>query len=105
MNLLRWISMIGVLAVMMPATLTGQDSQTANLAEARKVIQEGYIEWGKALVAIDKNTFEKMSAPDLYVQFKDRRLTRQQFSDKWVILFSEEVGQERWKGAPPLANW
>ena len=29
MSLLRWISMIGVLAVMMPATLTGQDSQTA----------------------------------------------------------------------------
>jgi hypothetical protein len=33
MNLLRWISMIGVLAVMMPATLTGQDSQTANQRE------------------------------------------------------------------------
>ncbi len=41
MNLLRWISMIGVLAVMVPATLTGQDSQTANPAEARKVIQDG----------------------------------------------------------------
>jgi hypothetical protein len=157
---------------MVPATLTGQDSQTANQAEARKVIEDGYIEWVKARVAIDKNTFEKMLAPDLYVQFKDRRLTRQQFidrilsyppsvtltgydasvltvepngddwvaiilekleverkgadgkgekeyaawvtrdgwrklsSDKWVILFSEEVGQERWKGAPPpLANW
>jgi hypothetical protein len=26
--------------------------------------------------------------------------------DKWVILFSEEVGQEHWKGTPPpLASW
>ena len=64
------------------ATLTGQDSQTANQAEARKVIQGGDIAWGKARVAIDKNTFEKMLAPDLYVQFKDRRLTRQQFIDR-----------------------
>ena len=36
---------------------------------------------GKARVALNKNTFEKMLAPDLYVQFKDRRLTRQQFID------------------------
>ena len=128
------------------------------------MIQDGNIEWGKARVAIDKNTFERMLAPDLCVQFSDRRLTRQQFidrissyppgvsltrfdasvltvepngddwvaiilerieyekdgpggktekeyaawvtrdgwgkvsSDKWVILFSEEVGQEHWKG-------
>lgn len=127
---------------------------------------------GKARVALDKNTFEKMLAPDLYVQFKDRRLTRQQFidlissfppgvtltrfdasvltvepngddwvaiilekleieregadgksekeyaawvtrdgwrkvsNDKWLILFSEEVGHEGWKGTPPpLTNW
>ena len=68
MHLLRWISMIGVLAVMVPATLAGQDSQTANQAEARKVIQDGYIEWGKARVAIDKNTHSKRCAP----QFIDR---------------------------------
>jgi len=34
--------MIRVLPVMVPATLTGQDSQTANQAEARKVIQDGH---------------------------------------------------------------
>jgi len=33
-----------------------------NQAKARKVIQDGCIEWGKARVAIDKNTFEKMLA-------------------------------------------
>jgi hypothetical protein len=60
MHLLRWISMIGVLAFMLPAALAGQDTQTANRAEARKVIRDGYIEWGKARVAIDKSTFEKM---------------------------------------------
>src|SRR3984885_4623776 len=27
-------------------------------------------------------------------------------SDKWLILFSEEVGHEQWKGTPPpLAKW
>jgi hypothetical protein len=27
-------------------------------------------------------------------------------SDKWLILFSEQVSQEHWKGTPPpLANW
>jgi hypothetical protein len=26
--------------------------------------------------------------------------------DRWVALFSEQLGQERWKGAPPpIANW
>jgi hypothetical protein len=26
--------------------------------------------------------------------------------DKWVALFSEQLGQERWKGSPPpIANW
>ena len=172
MHLFRWISTFAFLAVAMPVTLVGQSSQTVSRAEARKVIQDGNIEWGKARIAIDKNTFEKMLAPDLYVQLSDRRLTRQQFidrissyppgvtltrfdasvltvepngddwvalifekleierkgadgktekeyvvsitrdgwrkvrSDKWLILFSEQVSQEHWKGTPPpLANW
>jgi hypothetical protein len=172
MYLLRRISTFAFLAVTLPAVLVGQSSQTVSRAEARKAIQEGNIAWGKARVAIDKSVFEKMLAPDLYVQFSDRRLTRQQFinrissyppgitltrfdanvltvepsgddwvaiilekiefehkdsdgktekeyaawitrdgwrkvsSDKWLILFSEEVGHEQWKGsAPPLENW
>lgn len=172
MCLLRRTLTSAFLAVALPAALLAQSSQTVSGAEARKVIQDGNIEWGKARVAIDKNTFEKMLAPDSYVQFSDRRLTRQQFidrissyppgvsltrfdtsvltvepngddwvaiilekieyerkgpdgktekefaawvtrdgwrkvsSDKWVILFSEEVGQAHWKGTPPpLANW
>jgi|HubBroStandDraft_2_1064218.scaffolds.fasta_scaffold01087_12 hypothetical protein len=172
MRLLRCISTFALLAVTTPASLVGQSSQTVSRAEARKAIQDGNIAWGKARVAIDKSAFEKMLAPDLYVQLADRRLTRQQFidrissyppgitltrlnasvltvepngdnwvaiiqekiefdhtgsdgktekeyaawitrdgwrkvsSDKWLILFSEEVGQEHWKGTPPpLANW
>jgi hypothetical protein len=172
MCLLGRILTTAFLALTLPAALVGQSSQTVSRAEARKAIQDGNIEWGKARVAIDKDTFEKMLAPDLYVQLSDRRLTRQQFidlissyppgvsltrfdasvltvepngdgwvaiilerielerkgpdgktekeyaawvtrdgwrkvsSDKWVILFSEEVGHENWKRtAPPLANW
>jgi hypothetical protein len=168
----RWFSMFALFVVAIPVSLAGQSSQTLSLAEARKVIQDGNVEWGKARVALDKDTFEKMLAPDLYIQLPDRRLTRQQFidlissyppgvkltrfdahvltvapngddwvaiilekveyvhkdadgkmekvyiaevtrdgwrkvsSDKWLILFSEEVGHETWKGTPPpLANW
>jgi hypothetical protein len=32
-------------------------------------------------VALDKNTIERMLAPDLYVQTPDRKLTRQEFID------------------------
>jgi hypothetical protein len=175
MRLVRWISGFVILAVTMPVTLAGQDSQAANRAEARKVIQAGNVEWGKARVAHDKGVFDKMMAPapDFYVRFSDgRRMTRQEFfdrisifprdgtltrfdaavltvepngddwvalifekleierkgadgkteteyivsitrdgwrkvnSDKWLILFSEQVSQEHWKGTPPpLANW
>jgi hypothetical protein len=82
MHLHRWISTFAFLAVTMPVTIVGQSSQTVSRAEARKVIQDGNIEWGKARIAIDKNTFEKMLAPDLYIQLSDRRLTRQQFIDR-----------------------
>lgn len=174
MRVLAWISTFALLAAAMPAAVVGQGSQTVSRAEARKVIQDGNIAWGKARVALDKNTFEKMlaPAPDFYVQLSDRRLTRQEFidrisapppgvtltrfdasvltvepkgddwvaiifekleierkgadgktekeyivsmtrdgwrkvsSDKWLILFSEQVSQEHWKGTPPpLANW
>ena len=85
MHLLRKISMFALLAVAMPATLVGQSSQTVSRAEARKAIQAGYVEWAKARLAMDKNTIERMLAPDLYVQTPDRKLTRQEFID---ALFS-----------------
>src|SRR5216683_2018826 len=35
----------------------------------------------QARVVLDKNTIERMLAPDLYVQTPDRKLTRQEFID------------------------
>jgi len=49
--------------------------------EARKTIQEGNTEWGKARVAHDRATFEKMLAPDFYVQLPDKKVSRQEFMD------------------------
>ena len=117
---------------------------------------------------MDKNTIERMLAPDLYVQTPDQKLTRQEFIDtmpslritrydasvltveprgndwsvlisakvevetkdkdgktskiyvmgvardgwgklndnQWTLLWSEQLGQQRWKDeSPPTANW
>ena len=70
------------LMLALPMAVVSQDSQAVISADARKVIEAGYAEWGKARVALDKNTFEKMLAPDSYVQLSDRRLTRQEFIDR-----------------------
>ena len=83
MHLPRKISTFALLGLAMPTTtLVGQSSQTVSRAEATKAIEDGNITWGKARVAIDKNAFERMLEPDLYVQLSDRRLTRQQFIDR-----------------------
>jgi hypothetical protein len=144
-----------------------QSAPAVSSAEARKAIQAGYVEWDKARVAMDKNTIERMLAPDLYVQTPDRKLTRQEFIDaifsrpyaltrfdatvlkveprgndwaalvleklegeikdnsgktskihvmgvardgwgklndnQWTLLWSEQLGQQRWKGeSPPI---
>jgi len=57
------ISSFAFLAVGLPAALVAQGSQTISLAEARKLIQDGNIEWSKDGVAIDKSAFERMLAP------------------------------------------
>jgi len=172
MRLSYWLSTFAFLTVIKTATPMGLRPQTVSLEEARKAIQDGNVEWGKARVALDKNAFEKMLAPTLYVQVGGQRLARQQFVDaissypagvtltrfeaqvltvapkgndwvaiilekleyertdsqgktekeywtwvtrdgwrkvtggKWLILFSEEISHEKWKGTPPpLANW
>ncbi len=81
MKLVRFIWAFAVLATAMPITLGAQTSTAVSLEEARKVIQAGNVEWGKARIANDKNTFERMLAPDAYVQLSDRKLTRQEFID------------------------
>jgi hypothetical protein len=172
MPLRYWLSAFAILAAIEPVTPAGPGAQAVSHEEARKAIQDGNVEWGRARVAIDKNAFEKMLAPTLYVQVGGRRLSRQQFIDRisspppgvtltrfdarvltvapnghdwvaiilekieferkdasgktekeywawvtrdgwrkvagdsWLILSSEEVSHENWKGTPPpLANW
>jgi hypothetical protein len=82
MHFLRLISTSLFLTVVIPMTVAAQSSQAVGSVEARKAIEAGYAEWGIARVAKDKDTFEKMLSPDLYVQLSDRRLTRQQFIDR-----------------------
>jgi hypothetical protein len=62
-----------LLAVIVTAAAWAQSVPAVSPAEARKAIQ--------ARVAMDKNTIERMLAPDLYVQTPDRKLTRQEFID------------------------
>ena len=81
MNLGGRILVSTLLAVIVTAPAGAQSAPAVNSTEARKAIQAGYVEWDKARVAMDKNTIERMLAPDLYVQTPDRKLTRQEFID------------------------
>ena len=81
MNLGGRILVSTAMAVIVTATAGGQSAPAISSAEARKAIQAGYAEWDKARVAMDKNTIERLLAPDLYVQTPDRKLTRQEFID------------------------
>jgi ketosteroid isomerase-like protein len=73
----HWLSTIAFLLVALPVTRVAEGSESASHEEARKAIERGNVEWGKARVALDRNTFERMVAPTL--QFQNRRLTPQQF--------------------------
>jgi hypothetical protein len=73
MNLGGRILVCTLLAVIVKAAAGTQSAPAVSPAEARKAIQ--------ARVALDKNTIDRMLAPDLYVQTPDRKLTRQEFID------------------------
>ena len=82
MNLGDRILVSTLVAVIVTAAAGAQSAPAVSSAEARKAIEAGYVEWAKAVVApMDKNTIERMLAPDLYVQTPDRKLTRQEFID------------------------
>src|SRR4029077_10107836 len=73
MNLRARILVSTLLAVIVTVAAGAQSAPAVSSAEARKANQ--------ARVALDKNTIERMLAPDLYVQTPDRKLTRQEFID------------------------
>ena len=76
-----WSVLGSFLFVLMIGHLFAQDGGTSAAAEARKIIAGGNREWGRARVALDKAVFEKMLAPDFYVQLSGRKLSRQEFID------------------------
>jgi hypothetical protein len=68
--------------LLLSTSLLGQASPAVSRAEARKIIVDLNREWGKARVAFDKPTFERMLASDFYVQLPDQKLTRREFIDE-----------------------
>ena len=82
MPLTYWLSIFVILAVAESVAFAEPGSPAVSPEEARKAIQDGNVEWGRARVACDKHAFEKLLAPTLYVQLGDRRLSRQQFIDR-----------------------
>jgi Domain of unknown function (DUF4440) len=69
-----------VLLVALVASMSrGQPVPRLTPAEARKGIAEANREWGKARVAFDRPTFEKMLAPDFYVALEGKKVPRQEF--------------------------
>lgn len=72
---------IGCLLLITMASMRAQDRSTLTAAEARKVIADGYLEWGRARLDQNRGTFEKMLAPGFTIQQPGRKLARQEFID------------------------
>lgn len=71
-----------LVAVIVTAGAGAQSAPAMSSTEARKAIESAYVVFGKAAVGpMDKNTMERMLAPDLYVQTATRRATRQEYLD------------------------
>ncbi len=69
MNLGGRILVFTLVVVIVTAAAGAQSAPAISSAEARKAIEAAYVVFGKAAVApMDKNTVERMLAPDLYVQ-------------------------------------
>ena len=82
MNLGGRILVSTLVAVLVTAAAGAQSAPAISSAEARKAIEAAYVVFGKAAVGpMDKNTVERMLAPDLYVQTASRRATRQEYLD------------------------
>ena len=67
------------LMLLIPAGQAAEESTKPDVVEMRKIIEEGNAVWGKARVAVDTAVFERMLAPDFYVQLPGHKLTRQEF--------------------------
>src|SRR4051812_33207412 len=79
MKLTRFAFVIALLISMAPAQLVAQNPPGTASDEVRKALDQEYANWSKARIAGDHGVFERMLAPDFYVQFADKRATRQEF--------------------------
>jgi len=80
MKKLILISCLFLFALMI-LQISAQDRLTLTAAEARKIITDGYRDWDRGRVALDRKIFEEMLAPGFYIQQPGRKLTRQEFID------------------------
>jgi hypothetical protein len=61
--------------------MRAQDRSALTAAEARTFIANGHLAWGRARLASDRETFEKMLAPGFTIQQPGRKLARQEYID------------------------
>jgi hypothetical protein len=78
----RTAGTVTALALLSALAAFGREGGAPNRAEGRKLLVALNKEWGTARVGFDRPTFERMLAPDFYVQLADRRLTRKEFIDE-----------------------
>jgi Domain of unknown function (DUF4440) len=78
----RFRSGLAVVFVAAAALPPAQETPRLTPSEARKIIADGNREWGRARVALDRAVFQRMLAPEFYVQLPDQRMTRQEFLDR-----------------------
>ena len=77
-----------LLSVSLLATLTviGQAPTGQEPAEARAGVGAMYAEWGRARVAFDKDTVERILAPEFYVLLDGEKISR----DRFVAMVTEK---------------
>jgi len=78
---MKKLILISCLLLAVAASISAQDRLTLTSDEARKIIANVYLDWGRARLALDRETFEKMLAPGFTIQQPGRKLARQEFID------------------------
>lgn len=78
---MKKLIMISCLLLAAVPSMSAQDRLTLAADEARKIIANGYLDWGRARLALDRETFEKLLAPGFTIQQPGRKLARQEFID------------------------
>ncbi len=78
---MKKLILISCLLLAAASSISAQDRLTLTASEVRKIITDGYHDWGRARISLDRETFEKMLAPDFTIQQPGRKLARREFID------------------------